>query len=138
MRLTRRPITTALVIGVVCTTITALAGSSAATSSTVPRPAAAEGQEIGSTTLGTDLKVSLRAYKTSDIDALVDVAAYRYSGGAWQPAWHERVPGDWFWYPLTGKGGVCSLAVTNAGSITVSLLVTPSIGCSDPLRFTVD
>jgi hypothetical protein len=137
MRLIRRSITAALVIGAIGTTTAALAESSSAIPS-APRAAASEGREIGSATLGTDLKVSLRAYRTGDTEALVDVAAYRYSAGAWQPAWHERVPGDWFWFPLTGKGGVCSLAVTNDGAITVSLLITPSIGCSDPLRFTVD
>ncbi|WP_329246047.1 hypothetical protein OG417_50920 [Actinoallomurus sp. NBC_01490] len=138
MRLIRRCITAALAIGVIGTTTAAFAESSSAAPSTTPRAAASEGQEIGSAALGTDLKVSLRAYKTGDTDALVDVDAYRYSEGAWQPVWHERVPGNWFWYPLTGKGGVCSLAVTNEGAITVSLLITPSIGCSDPLHFTVD
>jgi hypothetical protein len=138
MRLTRRFITAACVIGAIGTTVTAFAESSSAIPSSAPRATAAEGQELGSTILGTDLKVSLRAYRTGDTEALVDVAAFRYSGGTWQPAWHERVPGDWFWFPLTGKGGVCSLAVTNGGAITVSLLITPSIGCSDPIHFTVD
>lgn len=129
MRLTRRCVTAALVIGA---TVTTLAESSSATLPAV----APGGTGIGSATLGTDLKVGLRAYRTGGAQALVDVAAFRYSGGAWRPAWHERVPGDWSWRPLTGRGGVCSLAVTNAGAVTVSLRAPA--GCSAPLRFTVD
>jgi hypothetical protein len=130
-------VTAALGLAVVGSATTATAEVSA------PRGAAvqAEGVEIGSTTLGTDLKVTLRAYRQEQDTARVYVAAFRYANGAWQPAWHERVPGTWFWFPLTGKGGVCSLAVGNqpqaSPTVDVSLLITPSIGCSDPLHFTI-
>ncbi|WP_417198254.1 hypothetical protein [Streptomyces stelliscabiei] len=45
----------------------------------------------------------------------------------------------WFWYPLTGKGAVCafSTATTDPAPLTVSLLLTPSLGCSDPTHFVV-
>jgi hypothetical protein len=45
----------------------------------------------------------------------------------------------WFWYPLTGKGAVCefSTATTEPAPVTVSLLLTPSLGCSDPTHFLV-
>jgi hypothetical protein len=132
---------------VMAASILAMAGTATAaaaevsTPETASRVSAAAEAEIGSTTLGTDLKVTLRAYKTGQYDAWVYVATFRYANGAWQPAWHERVPGNWFWSPLTGKGGVCSLAVGNQPQATptvdVSLLITPSIGCSDTLHFTI-
>ncbi len=97
--------------------------------------------QIAATTLGTDLKVTLRAYQVGTYDALVDVAAFRYARGAWRPAWHERVPGPWFYDPLTGKNGVCSLRVTDrpgaAPTVDVSLLVSPSVGCSPVRHFTI-
>jgi hypothetical protein len=137
---TRWIVTGALSLAAIGTATAATAGVSSP-SGIAPRAAQAEGVEIGSTTLGTDLKVTLRAYHQEQDTAWVYVAAFRYANGAWQPAWHERVPGNWFWYPLTGKGGVCSLAVGNRPQATptvdVSLLITPSIGCSDPEHFTI-
>jgi hypothetical protein len=45
----------------------------------------------------------------------------------------------WFWYPLTGSGAVCefSTASTEPAPLTVSLLITPSIGCSEPTHYVV-
>lgn len=45
----------------------------------------------------------------------------------------------WFWFPLTGKVAVCefSTASTEPAPLTVSLLVTPSIGCSEPAHYVV-
>ncbi|HZB29428.1 MAG TPA: hypothetical protein VE465_04600 [Streptosporangiaceae bacterium] len=141
-RSTRWIVAAALGLATLGATTAATAGVSAP-SGAAPRAAqAAEGVQIGSTTLGTDLKVTLRAYRQEEDTARVYVAAFRYANGAWQPAWQERVPGTWFWFPLTGTGGVCSLAVGNqpqaAPTVDVSLLITPSIGCSDPLHFTIE
>jgi hypothetical protein len=138
----RRWIITVALTGVAAATTTAaLADTSSKMPSVPSRASAAAGVDIGSTTLGTDLKVTLRAYKSGDYDAKVDVAAFRYENGAWRPVWREPVPGTWFYYPLTSKGGVCSLKVGNAPqaapTVDVSLLITPSIGCSDPQHFTV-
>ena len=64
------------------------------------------------------------------------------STGAWKESDRATV-GDvdgWFWYPLTGKGAVCQFS-TSAGEpapVDVSLLVTPSIGCSQPSHFVVE
>lgn len=46
----------------------------------------------------------------------------------------------WFWYPLTGRGAVCafSTAGTQPAPLRVSLLITPSIGCSEPARYVVE
>src|SRR4051812_22403113 len=74
MRLTRRCITAALVIGAIGTTTAAFAKSSSAIPSMAP-----EGQ-IGSTALGTGLKAGLRAHRTGDAAAPVDVAACQTSG----------------------------------------------------------
>jgi hypothetical protein len=103
--------------------------------------AAAGNVQIAATTLGTGLRVTLHAYRVGAYDALVDVAAFRYARGAWRPAWHERVPGPWFYHPLTGENGVCTLSVTDrpgaAPTVDVSLLVSPSVGCSPVRHFTI-
>lgn len=121
------------------TAVPAPSPATAGTAAAVPSPAG--NTEIAVTTLGTDLKIVLRAYRTGRYDALVDVAAFRHAGGAWRPAWHERVPGPWFYAPLTGPGGVCSLRVTDrpgaAPTVDVSLLVSPSVGCAPVRHFTV-
>ncbi|MBM9507886.1 hypothetical protein [Actinacidiphila acididurans] len=43
----------------------------------------------------------------------------------------------WFWFPVTGLGAICefSTASTNPAPITVSLLITPAVGCSLPEHF---
>jgi hypothetical protein len=51
------------------------------------------------------------------------------------------VPGDWFWGPLTGTNAVCGSGVTGRPGVKpvvdLSLLVTPSVGCSKTLYYTV-
>jgi hypothetical protein len=130
---------TAAVVGVVVAGTTSAA---VAASSSKPRKApVVSGVEIGSTVLGTDLMVSLRVYKSGKYDASVDVAAFRHVKGEWRQGWHQRVPGTWLWGSLTGKNGVCSLAVTTkpgqAAVIDVSLLITPAVGCSNAAHFTI-
>lgn len=139
MNLSTRWIGTAALSLAVVGTATAATAAVSAPSGATPRVAQTEGVEIGSTTLGTDIKVTIRANREAEDTAWVNVAAFRYVNGSWQPVWHERVPGNWFWFPLTGKGGVCSLTVGNQATPTVdvSLLITASIGCSDPVHFTV-
>jgi hypothetical protein len=45
----------------------------------------------------------------------------------------------WFWFPLTGKGAICrfSTASTEPAPVAVSLLVTPSIGCSAAAHYEI-
>ena len=45
----------------------------------------------------------------------------------------------WFWFPLTGRGAICefSTASTDPAPVAVSLLITPSVGCSPTERFEV-
>ncbi|MFJ4684449.1 hypothetical protein [Streptomyces sp. NPDC088789] len=106
-----------------------------------PQP---QSQQIASSVLGTDYKLTLTALR-SDQDpnaASVRLQVFTQTGGG---TWREsdrvtvgEVEG-WFWYPLTGRGAVCELSTagTEPAPLTVSLLVTPSIGCSEPTHYLV-
>ncbi|MFF6783347.1 hypothetical protein [Streptomyces sp. NPDC012510] len=105
--------------------------------------AAPRARQIASSTLGSDYKITLTALRSTQDEyaASVRLQVYTQSGGAWKES--DRVTvGDvdgWFWYPLTGKGAVCqfSTAGTEPAPLTVSLLLTPSLGCSDPVPYVV-
>jgi hypothetical protein len=76
-----------------------------------------------------------------DPTRVLRIQAFTRSGGTWKESDRATV-GDadgWFWYPLTGKGAVCtfSTASTEPAPLTVSLLLTPSPGCSDPVHYLV-
>ncbi|MFM9445738.1 hypothetical protein [Streptomyces acidiscabies] len=100
-------------------------------------------REIASSTLGSDYRITLTALRSTEDEyaASVRLQVYTQAGGAWKES--DRVTvGDvdgWFWYPLTGKGAVCqfSAASTEPAPLTVSLLLTPSLGCSDPVHYVV-
>jgi hypothetical protein len=114
---------------------TALVASTGAT--TAMAGAAGQTTQLASATVGTDLTVTVRAQRTGESSANVYLA---FAGHGSQ--WSERVPGEWFWYPLTGQGAVCEFSVTSLPNtkpvVGLSLLITPSIGCSDTLRYTVE
>ncbi|MFF1449695.1 hypothetical protein ACFVYF_16345 [Streptomyces sp. NPDC058274] len=100
-------------------------------------------KQIASSVLGSDYKITLTALQSPEDQyaATVELRVYKQSGGAWKETDLVTV-GDvngWFWYPLTGSGSVCefSTASTEPAPLTVSLLVTPSIGCSDPVNYLV-
>ncbi|WP_086750024.1 MULTISPECIES: hypothetical protein [Streptomyces] len=105
--------------------------------------AAPKTQQIASSVLGSDYKITLTALRSTEDEyaASVRLQVYTRSAGAWKES--DRVTvGDvdgWFWYPLTGKGAVCQLSTagTEPAPLTVSLLLTPSLGCSDPAHFVV-
>ncbi|MFM9693354.1 hypothetical protein [Streptomyces europaeiscabiei] len=105
--------------------------------------AAPKTQQIASSVLGSDYKITLTALRSAEDEyaASVRLQVYTRSAGAWKES--DRVTvGDvdgWFWYPLTGKGAVCRLSTagTEPAPLTVSLLLTPSLGCSDPAHFVV-
>ncbi|MFI1731046.1 hypothetical protein ACH40E_17795 [Streptomyces acidicola] len=100
-------------------------------------------RQIASSVLGTDYKITLTAQRSTEDEyaASVLLQVYTRAGGAWKES--DRVTvGDvngWFWYPLTGTGAVCqfSTAGTEPAPLTVSLLLTPSLGCSQPTDFVV-
>ncbi|WP_189954012.1 hypothetical protein [Streptomyces alanosinicus] len=107
------------------------------------RTAAPRNQVIASSVLGGDYKVTLTALRSPEdpYAASVRLQVYTHTDGTWKEP--DRVTvGDvdgWFWYPLTGSGAVCqfSTASTEPAPLTVSLLITPSIGCSEPAHYVV-
>ncbi|WP_217207028.1 hypothetical protein [Streptomyces sp. AC550_RSS872] len=105
--------------------------------------AAPQTRQIASSQLGTDYKVTLTALRSTQDEyaASVRLQVYTQSNGAWKES--DRVTvgevDGWFWYPLTGTGAVCefSTASTEPAPLTVSLLLTPSLGCSDPTHLVI-
>lgn len=136
---TRGVLATAALLAVAASTLGAAdAGASTA------RPAAPQTRQIASSVLGADYKVTLTALRSTGdaYAASVRMQVYTHSGGAWKES--DRVTvGDvdgWFWFPLTGSGAVCrfSTAGTEPAPVTVSLLLTPSLGCSAPAHYVVE
>ncbi|EST19080.1 hypothetical protein [Streptomyces roseochromogenus] len=105
--------------------------------------AAPRTQVIASSVLGSDYEVTPTALRSTQDQyaAPVRLQVYQHTDGGWKES--DRVTvGDahgWRWYPLTGSGAVCefSTASTQPAPLTVSLLVTPSIGCSEPAHYVV-
>ena len=134
---TRRAATAAVTLLMAAGLGSAAAGASNA--ATVPP----QTRQIASSTLGSDYKITLTALRSTDDEyaASVRLQVYTQTGGAWKES--DRVTvGDvdgWFWYPLTGSGAVCefSTASTEPAPLTVSLQITPSIGCSEPTHYVV-
>ncbi|SOR76835.1 hypothetical protein [Streptomyces chartreusis] len=136
--LTRRGTTAALTV-----LMAAALGAAGAGASSADTAAAPQTRQIASSVVGSDYKITLTALRSTEDEyaASVRLQVYTQSGGAWKES--DRVTvGDvdgWFWYPLTGKGAVCefSTASTEPAPLTVSLLLTPSIGCSEPAEYVV-
>ncbi|MFI1363275.1 hypothetical protein [Streptomyces griseochromogenes] len=126
-----------------CTVLMAAALGAAGAGESNADTAAPRTQVIASSVLGSDYKVTLTAVRSAEDQyaASVRLQVYTHADGAWKES--DRVTvGDvdgWFWYPLTGSGAVCtfSTASTEPAPLTVSLLVTPSIGCSAPAHYIV-
>ncbi|MCG7203586.1 hypothetical protein [Streptomyces arenae] len=105
--------------------------------------AAPQSQQIASSVLGGDYKITLTALRSPEDEyaASVRLQVFTHDTGTWKES--DRVTvGDvdgWFWYPLTGSQAVCEFttASTEPAPLTVSLLVTPSIGCSAPAHYVV-
>ncbi|MEH0424133.1 hypothetical protein [Streptomyces sp. B21-083] len=135
----RRTTTAALAL----LTVTALGTAGATASDAATKAAAPQTKQIASSVLGSDYKITLTALRSPEDQyaASVRLQVYTQTGGAWKES--DRVTvGDvdgWFWFPLTGKGAVCefSTASTEPAPLAVSLLVTPSIGCSEATHYVV-
>jgi hypothetical protein len=105
--------------------------------------AAPQTRQIASSVLGTDYKITLTALRSTQDEyaASVRLQVYTQANGAWKES--DRVTvgevDGWFWHPLTGTGAVCQLstASTEPAPLTVSLLLTPSLGCSDPTNLVI-
>ncbi|MFJ5261143.1 hypothetical protein ACIQAC_11855 [Streptomyces sp. NPDC088387] len=105
--------------------------------------AAQQKKVIASSVLGSDYKYTLTALRSTEDQyaATVELQVYKQKNGAWKETDLVTV-GDvdgWFWFPLTGSGAVCefSTASTEPAPLAVSLLVTPSIGCSEVTNYLV-
>lgn len=102
---------------------------------------AAEKRQIASSVLGEDFKFTLTALRstTDPLRASVRLKVFVLRDGVWSLSDQVLVgqPDSWFWFPLTGRGAICefSTASTNPAPIMVSLLITPSIGCSPTENF---
>ncbi|MFH0245727.1 hypothetical protein ACGRHY_25670 [Streptomyces sp. HK10] len=107
-------------------------------------PRAAERRRIATSVLGRDLKFTLTAVRsqTDPLAASVRLQVFALRNGAWRESDRALIgeAGAWFWFPLTGRHAVCefSTAGTEPAPVTVSLLVTPSIGCSPTEDFQVE
>jgi hypothetical protein len=116
---------------------TAATTTAVTTTAVTTTGAAGDTRQLASATVGTDLAVTVRAQRTGESSANVYLAFSSHGS-----QWSERVPGAWFWYPLTGQGAVCGFSVTSLPNtkpvVGLSLLITPSIGCSDTLHYTVE
>ncbi|MFF1546289.1 hypothetical protein [Streptomyces sp. NPDC058291] len=136
----------ALAAAALLTLATATLGAADADVSTASAAPAAAPQTrlIASSVLGSDYKVTLTALRSTDDEyaASVRLQVYTHTGAAWKES--DRVTvGDvdgWFWYPLTGSGAVCRFSTSAAepAPIAVSLLLTPSLGCSEPAHYVVE
>ncbi|TVL90140.1 hypothetical protein [Streptomyces sp. SAJ15] len=104
-------------------------------------PSRAQTRQIASSTLGTDLQVTLTAVRSASdpYAATVRLATYTQADGRWRLRDQETVGAadGWFWFPLTGSQAVCQFSTASAPPqpIAVSLLITPSIGCSPTHRY---
>lgn len=109
-----------------------------------PQPGTAgQSREIASSVLDQDLKFTLTALRsgTDPRAATVQLRVFTFQNGVWAES-DQATVGDvdgWFWFPLTGRHAICqfSTASTNPAPVAVSLLVTPSIGCSPAENFQV-
>lgn len=125
--------------------LTATAATAATADSTERAADSASGPEshrIATTALGSDLKVVLTAHRSGEYEAIIELTAFRHGKDGWRPVDRAPVGDTWFWYPLTGKGAVCELTVSDRPdgepSTTVSLVLTPSLGCSEPITVPID
>ncbi|MFF4507815.1 hypothetical protein [Streptomyces sp. NPDC001401] len=118
------------------------AGATASNAETAA-PQTQQTQQIASSVLGSDYKITLTALRSPEDEyaASVQLKVYTHDSGTWKES--DRVTvGDvdgWFWYPLTGSHAVCdfSTASTEPAPLDVSLMITPSIGCSEPAHYVV-
>ncbi|MFD7137751.1 hypothetical protein [Streptomyces sp. NPDC059894] len=130
--------TAAALVAVAATTAVAVGAGASRADTAAPRT-----RQIASSVLGTDYRITLTALRSTEDEyaASVRLQVFTRADGAWKAA--DRVTvGDvdgWFWYPLTGRGAVCqfSTAGTEPAPLTVSLLLTPSLGCSEPAHYVV-
>ena len=107
-------------------------------------PQSAERRRIATSVLNRDFKYTLTALRsqTDPLAASVRLEVFTFKNGAWSES-DRALVGEadaWFWFPLTGHHAVCefSTASTEPAPVVVSLLITPSIGCSPAENFQIE
>ncbi|GAB7059000.1 hypothetical protein [Streptomyces mexicanus] len=151
MSVTRHPVRRGSAAALALLAATAVAAGAADTAGAAPAAArtsaaaAPQTRQIASSVLGEDYRFTLTAVRSAHdaYAASVRLQVYTRTGaGAWRESDRAAVgtADGWFWYPLTGKGAVCRFATSASkpAPVEVSLLVTPSVGCSPTQRFVVD
>lgn len=117
----------------------ALAGVLALSLGSAPAGAAASTRIVAEATLHGNTKVVVTASKVSADQgaptATARLAVYqRSASGDWRLLGQRVIgrAGGWFWYVLTDRGSVCAFDLRESSTlrIGVSLLYSPSIGCS--------
>ncbi|NJQ01856.1 hypothetical protein [Streptomyces zingiberis] len=115
-------------------------GTAGADGATRTRPQAVR---VVTAQLGDDRKITVTAVRsrTDRYAATLRLAVLAEERGRWVVEDRTTVGerDGWFWFPLTGEGAVCSFSASDRAPepITLSLLVTPSIGCSQVYRYEV-
>jgi hypothetical protein len=106
-------------------------------------PQVTERRRIATSVLDRDFKFTLTALRSQadPLAASVRLQVFVFKDGAWRES-DRALVGDvdgWFWFPLTGRHAVCefSTAGTEPAPVAVSLLITPSIGCSPTENFQI-
>ncbi|MFF6815729.1 hypothetical protein ACFZAG_38635 [Streptomyces sp. NPDC012403] len=111
---------------------------------TQTEPRTTERRRIASSVLDRDFKFTLTALRsqTDPLAASVRLQVFTFKDGAWRESDRALVgkADSWFWFPLTGRHAVCefSTSVTEPAPVAVSMLITPSIGCSPTENFRID
>lgn len=107
-------------------------------------PQATERRRIATSVLDRDFTFTLTALRsqTDPLAASVRLQVFTFKDGAWRES-DRALVGEvdaWFWFPLTGRHAVCefSTAGTEPAPVAVSLLITPSIGCSPTENFQIE
>ncbi|GGW96432.1 hypothetical protein GCM10010297_17890 [Streptomyces malachitofuscus] len=109
---------------------------------TEPRPA--ERLRIASSVLNEDFKFTLTALRsrTDPLAASLRLQVFTFEDGTWRESDRGLVgkADSWFWFPLTGRHAVCQFSTSGAepAPVAVSVLITPSIGCSPTESFRID
>jgi hypothetical protein len=98
----------------------------------VPAAGAAPPSKAVATVSNAHYRAVVRAAKTSGgaaPTAAASLVVYSRSHGSWRRTRTQSLPGTYFWKTLTAPHAVCRLHLASA-KLSVSLLVTPSLGCA--------
>ncbi|CAL9658377.1 hypothetical protein [Streptomyces sp. Tu 3180] len=107
-------------------------------------PRTTERRRIATSVLGRDFQFTLTALRsqTDPLAASLRLQVFTFKDGAWRESDRALVgkADSWFWFPLTGRHAVCEFSTsgTEPAPVAVSVLITPSVGCSPTENFRID